>query len=61
MPEGPIFMLDFDSSWQPSDIPSFEAERIVTVADRLRSPLRELFDSLIPPSLKDIFRQDPSR
>ncbi len=59
VPEGPIFMLDFDSSWQPSDIPSFEAERIVTVADRLRSPLRELFDSLITPSLKDIFRQDP--
>ncbi len=57
-PEGPIFMLDFDSSWQPSDIPSFEAERIVTVADRLRSPLRELFDSLITPSLIDIFRQD---
>lgn len=59
VPDGPIFMLDFDSSWQPSDIPEFKADRIVAVADRLRSPLRELFDSLITPSLKDVFRQDP--
>ncbi len=44
-------MLDFDSSWQPSEIPTFTAECIVTAADRLRAPLRGLFDSLIKPDL----------
>lgn len=57
--DGPIFMLDFDSSWQPSDIPEFTADRIVEAADRLRSPLRALFDSLVKPSLLEVFRQDP--
>ena len=57
MPTGPVFMLDFDSSWQPSEIPTFTAERIVTAADRLRAPLRGLFDSLIKPDLLKIFRK----
>jgi len=60
-PEGPVFMLDFDSSWQPSDIPEFNAESIVAAADRLRSPLRGLFDSLIKPDLLEIFRQEPNK
>ena len=59
VPDGPIYMLDFDSSWQPGNIPEFKADTIITVADRLRSPIRELFDSLITPSLLDVFRQDP--
>ena len=58
-PPGPIFMLDFDSSWQPSDIPAFTSDSIASVADRLRSPLRGLFDSLIKPDLLEIFRQEP--
>ena len=59
VPDGPIFMLDFDSSWQPSDIPEFTADLIVETADRLRDPLRALFDSLLKPSLLEVFRQDP--
>lgn len=58
-PPGPVFMLDFDSSWQPSDIPEFSAATIVQVADRLRSPLRGLFDSLIKPELLELFRKEP--
>ena len=60
VPEGRIFVLDFDSSWQPSDIPEFTARGIVEAADRLHSPLRGLFDSLLQPSLLELFRKDPS-
>jgi len=59
VPKGPVFMLDFDSSWQPLDIPRFSADSIVEVADRLRDPLRGLFDSLIRPDLLQLFRQEP--
>lgn len=59
VPDGPIFVLDFDSSWQPSDIPEFTADRIVEASDRLHSPLRILFDSLVTPPLLEIFRRDP--
>ena len=59
VPDGPIFVLDFDSSWQPSDIPEFTADRILEAADRLRSPLRVLFGSLVTPPLLEVFREDP--
>lgn len=59
VPEGPIFMLDFDSSWQPIDIPEFSATTIADAATRLRAPLRGLFDSVITPDLIEIFRQEP--
>lgn len=58
LPTGPVFMLDFDSSWQPSDIPEFSALEIVSAADRLRSPLRGLFDSLVKPELLEVFRKE---
>lgn len=58
VPEGPIFMLDFDSSWQPVDIPEFSSARIAEMAGRLRAPLRDLFDSLATPALLEIFRQE---
>ena len=56
MPNGPIFMFDFDSSWQPAEIPEFSADNIVSVADLLREPLRGLFDSLVLPALVSVFR-----
>lgn len=59
VPEGPIFMLDFDSSWQPRNIPEFTADLIVGMTDRLHSPLRDLFDSFVKPQLLDVFRKDP--
>lgn len=61
VPEGPIFMLDFDSSWQPTDIPKFKAAEIAVVADRLHVPLRGLFHSLIQPRLLEVFREDPEK
>lgn len=59
IPEGPIFMLDFDSSWQPVDIPEFSAATIAEAATRLRAPLRGLFDGVVTPDLIEIFRQEP--
>lgn len=58
VPEGPIFLLDFDSFWQPDDIPEFTRERIGGVADELHRPLRGLFSGLCKPGLRDIFRKD---
>lgn len=58
VPEGPIFMLDFDSFWQPDNIPEFTSDRIGEVSDSLHSPLRGLFDRLCRPSLLEVFRKD---
>ena len=58
VPEGPIFMLDFDSFWQPDNIPEFTSDRIGEVSDSLHSPLRGLFDSLCQPRLLKVFRED---
>ena len=58
VPEGPIFLLDFDSFWQPDTIPEFTGDRIGEVADELHSPLRGLFDSLCKPGLLEVFRKD---
>ena len=58
VPVGPIFMLDFDSSWQPVDIPQFSAPKIAASANKLRAPLRGLFDHAVTPQLLEIFRQE---
>lgn len=60
--QGPIFMLDFDSYWQPSDIPEFATLNVLATFDELRSPIRTLFDSLITPRLvTDVLRMEPTR
>jgi uncharacterized protein (TIGR04255 family) len=58
VPQGPVFMLDFDSFWQPDNIPEFTDNRISEVADSLHRPLRGLFQSLCKPSLIDVFREE---
>lgn len=58
-PAGPLFLLDFDSFWQPSGIPAFSASELVTACDELREPVRRLFDQLISPRLIDeVFRKE---
>jgi uncharacterized protein (TIGR04255 family) len=59
--DGPIFVLDFDSSWQPSDIPKFNASSVSDAGTKLRGPIRNLFDSLIKPDLLAVFRQEPKQ
>jgi len=59
-PPGPYFLLDIDSFWQPSQIvPRLETERVLSVADRLHAPVREIFESLITDRLrKEVLRDE---
>lgn len=58
---GPVFVLDFDCFWQPSDIPAFDAETLVGRCDDLRAPIRALFDLLITEKLReDVFMKEVS-
>lgn len=60
-PPGPFFLLDFDSFWQPSDIPEFNAEQLLETCDELRAPVRTLFDLVVSDRLRDeVFRKEPS-
>lgn len=52
----PVFVLDFDSFWEPADIPAFEATTLVAACDELRSPVRRLFDQLSTPELLQVYR-----
>lgn len=55
---GPLFILDFDSYWEPPDIPEFDPGQLLETCDELRRPVRALFDLLIPDRLlTDVFRQ----
>lgn len=56
VPSGPIFMLDFDSSWQPEDIPEFRSDKIVGAIEQLREPVRGLFESVLLPAVIEVFR-----
>jgi uncharacterized protein (TIGR04255 family) len=46
-PAGPMFLLDFDSFWEPGGIPAFLASELLVACDQLREPVRRLFDRLI--------------
>lgn len=59
---GPLFVLDFDSFWQPAGIPPFVAAVLLEACDELRSPTRRLFDQLISSRLIDeIFKKEAGR
>ena len=55
---GPLFFLDFDCFWEPEDIPEFDVENAMTTWDRLRAPIRTLFDHLITDRLRAEFRKE---
>lgn len=56
---GPVFILDFDSFWQPTDIPAFSAAELVVICDDLRAPVRALFDQLISKRVIDeVFKME---
>ena len=50
---GPLFVLDFDCFWEPTDIPEFEPAAIMATCDQLRKPIRALFDMLTTEKLRD--------
>lgn len=57
---GPVFVLDFDSFWQPDTIPAFTEADLLIACDELRAPARTLFDQLMTRRLVDeVFRKEP--
>jgi uncharacterized protein (TIGR04255 family) len=57
-PPGPIFVLDFDCFWEPTDIPEFEVGGLLTTCDQLRAPIRHLFDLLVTDKLLEEFKKE---
>ncbi len=53
---GPIFLLDFDSYWQPEIYPLFSHETVKDQTSRLHKPVGELFESLITENSREYFR-----
>lgn len=59
-PPGPYFVLDFDSFWEPGDIPAFEPSALLSTCDELRRPVRALFDVLTTDKLRtEVFMREP--
>ena len=58
-PFGPVFVLDFDGSWQPDEVPVFDAEEVATRISDLRAPIRQLFDAVISDKLQKVFKEAP--
>lgn len=53
-------MLDFDSFWEPLDIPEFDPSSLADTCDELRAPVRKLFDLLITDRLRnEVFMKEP--
>jgi uncharacterized protein (TIGR04255 family) len=60
-PAGPLFVLDFDSFWEPADIPEFDPVALIDTCDALRDPVRTLFDLVITDKLRrDVFMKEPT-
>ncbi|TNB67202.1 TIGR04255 family protein [Arthrobacter sp. BB-1] len=59
--EGPFFLIDIDGAWTPPTgvIPEFDVEEILQVCDRLHSPIKDVFESLISEKLRnEVLRND---
>lgn len=55
-PSGPVFVLDFDSSWQPDMFPTFSPAELITTCDLLHVPASATFESFITDKLRNVFR-----
>jgi uncharacterized protein (TIGR04255 family) len=49
----PLFVLDFDSSWTPTDFPPFSSDELVQECETLHRPMHGLFESLITERLRE--------
>lgn len=53
-PFGEFFLLDLDSFAVPNDgVPPYDGEELLQTCAELHSPIREMFESLITPRLRD--------
>ena len=55
---GPLFAMDFDCFWEPPDIPEFDPGIIMDTCDKLRRPIRALFDMLVTDKLLAEFTKE---
>jgi uncharacterized protein (TIGR04255 family) len=55
-PPGPVFLVDFDSSWQPDILPSFDPKALIEICDLLHAPASATFESFITEKLRNVFR-----
>lgn len=58
-PQGPFFLLDFDASWQPQDVPEWNSDNLLETCDELRHPVRVLFDQVVTEQLVgEVFKKE---
>jgi uncharacterized protein (TIGR04255 family) len=55
-PQVPVFVIDFDSYWQPEAVPAFDLENLIGICDLLHEPASDSFEAFITPALRDVFR-----
>lgn len=59
---GPCFLIDVDSYWvSPEDeVPAFDADDVIALANELHSPVRQLFEAAITDKLRNEVLRRPS-
>ncbi|MGI8755989.1 MAG: TIGR04255 family protein [Acidimicrobiales bacterium] len=59
VPQGPCFLLDWDSRLRPSTAPEFTAEGAIEQCVRLYKPVRAIYHHLTIDKLRSVFAADP--
>lgn len=57
-PEGPIFVLDIDSYWQPAAPPAFTPSAALATFSELHKPTGRAFQSCLTSQLREQFRKE---
>lgn len=55
-PDSSVFVLDFDSSWQPAGLPAFKSAELLEICDQLHTPASASFESFLTEQLRNVFR-----
>lgn len=55
---GPFFAMDFDSYWEPGDLPEFDTDSMASTCDLLHTPASAMFEGFVTDRLRnEIFRK----
>lgn len=55
---GPYFAMDFDSYWEPGDLPEFDTDSMAGTCDLLHTPASAMFEGFVTDRLRnEIFRK----
>lgn len=56
---GPFFVMDFDSYWEPAELPEFDVPSLIDTCDLLHAPASAMFENFVTERLRnDVFRKD---